>query len=212
MQFNRGFTDYIQIPGKELITSEFIPVTYEEKILEYPDLNIMPLNDELPILSETILENKNNSIINKDNKNNISENFSDPNLKNINFEDLLKQEGINARVTSGHRPGAKTKQGRASNHSLLDEHGHSMAYDVVPTDGDYEKLRKEIYGNPRIVEWLRQRKWGALEETTASVKTKTGASGDHWHFGPDQAALRDSEKNGVSYAKLGGIIGIYGIK
>lgn len=108
----------------------------------------------------------------------------------ISFEELLKQEGIHARITSGYRPGATTSSGKVSHHSK-----EGGAYDVVPTKGTFEDLREEIYGNPRIVAWLKNKNWGILEETTDVVKRKTGATGNHWHFGPDKSAVAQFNYN-----------------
>ena len=74
---------------------------------------------------------------------------------NLSFPELLKQEGINIRVTSDYREGAKTKQGKTSHHSHKDEWGHPAAVDFRAADGDYKKLLKQIYGNPRVCAWLR---------------------------------------------------------
>lgn len=108
----------------------------------------------------------------------------------ISFEDLLKQEEVHARITSGYRENSKTSSGRVSHHATK-----GGAYDVVPTDGDFENLRREIYGNPRIIAWMKKRGWGILEETNPEIKRKTGATGDHWHFGPDEKAVQQFNQN-----------------
>lgn len=33
---------------------------------------------------------------------------------------------------------------------------------------------------------MRDRKLGIIDETTPEVMSKTGATGAHWHIGPDQ--------------------------
>lgn len=110
---------------------------------------------------------------------------------NISFENLLKQEGIHAKITSGYRQNAVTADGKLSYHSIEDG-----AYDVIPLNGyNFEDLRKEIYSNPRIISWLQNRKWGILEETTPEVKAKTKATGNHWHFGPDPGAVKQFNEN-----------------
>lgn len=108
----------------------------------------------------------------------------------ISFEDLLKQEGVHARITSGYRENSKTSSGKTSHHATK-----GGAYDVVPTDGNFENLRKEIYGNPRIVAWMKNKGWGILEETNPEIKRRTGATGDHWHFGPDKIAVQQFNQN-----------------
>ena len=108
----------------------------------------------------------------------------------ISFENLLKQEGVHARITSGYRENSKTSSGKTSHHAT-----RGGAYDVVPTDGDFENLRREIYENPRIVAWMKNKGWGILEETNPEIKRRTGATGDHWHFGPDRMAVQQFNQN-----------------
>ena len=107
--------------------------------------------------------------------------------EDIGFIDLLKEEGIPIRVTSTYR-GGNSK----SYHSKKDEHGNSMAIDIIPIDGDFDKLRNSIYNNPRITNWLRTHNIGILEEITPDVMSKTGATGKHFHVGPDKWAIRMS--------------------
>ena len=107
--------------------------------------------------------------------------------------DLLNAEGFKFRVTSGYRPGALTSKGTPSNHSLGDEQ-HPGAYDIVPLDGNFKSFRQALYTNPNVVRWLRTNNWGILEETTPEVKNQTKATGNHFHFGPDNWAKQMSEK------------------
>ena len=112
----------------------------------------------------------------------------------LSFPQICEQEGIKLTVTSSLRPGARTKSGHPSNHSKKTEWGHSAAVDIVPKDKDFENLKKQIYNNPRIVAWLINHKVGILEETTKDVMSKTGATGPHFHVGPDLWAIRMSSK------------------
>lgn len=121
---------------------------------------------------------------------------------NINFKQLLKEENIKAKVTSSFRKNAKTKSGKNSYHSQLDEQGNPMAYDIVPTDGDFNKLLDSIYSNSRIVNWLKQKGYGILEETTSNIMKKTGATGAHLHIGPDSSAIEMFNKR-ISKAQEG---------
>lgn len=115
------------------------------------------------------------------------------------LKELLDREGVHYRITSGYRPGARTKQGRASNHSKQDG-----AYDIVPANGySWDTLKKEIYGNKTIVDWMNNRGWGIIDETVASSKAKTGATGDHWHFGPDSWARKEWQQNLARYGQSG---------
>lgn len=126
------------------------------------------------------------------------------------FIDLLKQENINFRISSGFRPGAKTAQGIASNHSKgnADNPG---AYDIVPTSGTFDDFERTIYSNPRILQWLEQNNWGSLREDVVQGNMRgftgtdgkfynTGATGNHFHFGPDSHAVKWREANKKKYA------------
>ena len=126
----------------------------------------------------------------------------------LSFPTLLKQEGVNIRVTSELRKGSITKSGHKSNHSYINQWGFSGACDIVPSDGDFNKLRQQIYSNPRIVAWLINHKIGVLEEITPDVMSKTGATGKHFHIGPDSWAIKMSSKY-INYdnATVNGLLG-----
>lgn len=127
------------------------------------------------------------------------------NLANMSFEDLIKTYNLPIYISSGYRGkngfrGGKTKSGKQSNHNKLDEHGHPMAYDVQPlvnskvdkSDSAFANLRNILANNQDVKEWFRMRNWGILDETTPQMMAKTGATGKHFHIGPDRAAVRFS--------------------
>ena len=181
--------------GGIIEASEYEPIYISQQQFNYPDINKQDYGQfnftnqlYIPSIINTRVQKKSNT---------------NPKIENISLEQLLKEEGIQAKISSGYRSNSKTKQGKNSNHSKLDENGQAGAYDIVPLDGDFETLRQKIYGNQRIVNWLKSKRWGILEETTSNIMRKTGASGKHWHFGPDSAAIKMSEQNGISYAKSG---------
>lgn len=117
----------------------------------------------------------------------------------IILPELLKQEGVDFKVTSDYRPGAVTKSGHASNHSK-----QNGAYDIIPINGkSFEDLRQQIYGNKRIRDWMIRHNWGIIEETTPEVMKKTGATGRHWHFGPDTEGVQNWNNNLVKYGQNG---------
>lgn len=119
--------------------------------------------------------------------------------EDISLPDLLKQEGVHAQITSGYRPGAKTSSGKTSNHSI-----EGGAYDIKPADGyTWKDLTKEIYSNKKIRDWMEQHGWGILEETDTATMKKTGATGPHWHFGPDSAAVSNWRKRRIEYGEHG---------
>lgn len=126
---------------------------------------------------------------------------------------ILEEEGIKHRVSSAFRPNAQTTSGKPSNHSKKDAKGNPGAYDIQPLDGDIDRFRKELYGNPRVVAWLKSHNWGIIEEIAhqangdsgywdpdTGVFKKTGyKQGNHFHFGPDIAGVKTSKKY-MSYA------------
>ena len=125
------------------------------------------------------------------------------NLANMSFEDLIKTYNLPIQISSGYRGkngfrGGKTKSGKQSNHNKLDEHGHPMAYDIQPlvngkvdkSDSAFTNLRNILANNQDVKEWFRMRDWGILDETTPQMMAKTGATGKHFHIGPDRAAVR----------------------
>ena len=127
------------------------------------------------------------------------------NLANMSFEDLIKTYNLPIQISSGYRGkngfrGGKTKSGKQSNHNKLDEHGHPMAYDIQPlvngkvdkSDSAFANLRNILANNQDVKEWFRMRDWGILDETTPYMMAKTGATGKHFHIGPDRAAVRFS--------------------
>ena len=116
----------------------------------------------------------------------------------ISLPDLLKQQGIDFTVTSSYRPNAVTKSGHKSNHSI-----EGGAYDIKPANGKtFEDLKNEIYSNPTIVQWMNDHGWGIIEETTSEVMAKTGATGKHWHFGPDSMGVENFKKRLEEYNKI----------
>lgn len=134
--------------------------------------------------------------------------------ENISLEDLIKQEKLPIRITSGFRGkgslrGGKTAKGTRSNHNRLDEHGHSMAYDIVPIDGNFSNLKNLIYSNKRLLKWLDDRGYGVLDETDPVTMKKTGATGKHFHIGPDSSAVAQHQQNKDRFtmmARVGGIL------
>ena len=112
------------------------------------------------------------------------------NDKDLSLPEILKQEGVHFRISSGYRDknsfrGGKTKSGKRSNHNRSDNKGNPLAYDIVPNGVSWSQFKKEIYGNPRILNYLLSRNWGIIDETRADIKKVTGATGDHLHIGAD---------------------------
>lgn len=101
---------------------------------------------------------------------------------------------LNVKITSAYRPGSKTKQGNASYHSMQDENGNSMAYDIVPLDGDFDRLRRQMISDPEIRELFASKGLGVIDETSDEMMKRTGATGRHFHIGPDKVAIQTWKK------------------
>lgn len=113
----------------------------------------------------------------------------------LSLPDLLKQEGVDFTITSSYRPNSVTKLGYKSNHSI-----EGGAYDIKPANGkSFEDLKEQIYSNPTIIQWMNDHGWGIIEETTPEVMAKTGATGKHWHFGPDSMGVQNFKKRLEEY-------------
>lgn len=107
-----------------------------------------------------------------------------------NIKTILQEEGIKVRITSEYRPGSRTSNGSASWHSQKDANGNSRAIDIVPVDGDFEKLRWELINNPEIRQYFADNGLGIIDETSSDMMRRTGATGKHFHIGPDTLAVQ----------------------
>lgn len=128
----------------------------------------------------------------------------------ISFKELAEQENLPVIITSGYRPNASNPN---SYHRQKDSRGYSKAFDIQPSwDGgktasksaeDFKKLRNILYSNQRVVAWMNHNKMGILEETTPNVMNKTGATGPHFHVGPDRWALSMRNQALAQYSNTG---------
>lgn len=105
------------------------------------------------------------------------------------FLDVLSDAGISVRVTSGIRKNSKTSNGAKSYHS------EGKAIDIVPIEGQtYDDLRNQIQSSPEVINYMKIHRIGILDETDADTMKKTGATGPHWHVGPDNSAIKGLNK------------------
>lgn len=103
--------------------------------------------------------------------------------------DLAKEEGVSFTVYSGVRPGAMTKSGNQSNHSI------GMAIDIGPGKGQtFDDLKRQILASPKLVAFMKEKGIGIINETIPEVMRQTGATGPHFHVGPDQWGLQHFER------------------
>ena len=95
--------------------------------------------------------------------------LSDPNIKN------------RIRVTSKRR--APRYAGDNSNHT------RGLAFDIVPVDGDFDTLKRNIARNTQLVNYLNTAGLGIISEVTPEEQRRYRATGANLHFGPDSAAI-----------------------
>lgn len=120
----------------------------------------------------------------------------------MSLEQLIKQENLPIKITSGYRANSKTKSGNTSHHSRKDSYGNPMAYDIVPmfngkvntTQQGFELLSSSIINNPVAVQWFKDHNFGLLDETSKEMMQRTGATGKHFHIGPDKIAISNWNK------------------
>jgi len=110
---------------------------------------------------------------------------SDTDLGNMEeLVELMRDEGISFRITSGNRPGSKTSNGSMSHHSS------GNAIDITPIEGQsWDDLINQMRKSKRFISYMREHKLGILDERSKKMQAKTGATGAHFHIGPDIAAL-----------------------
>lgn len=103
---------------------------------------------------------------------------------------LFKKHGINITVTSGKRlPGVAGKAGPQSYHV------DGNAVDIVPGQGEtFASLKQKISTNPEIQQFFKDNGLGVIDETNSATKQKTGATGNHFHIGPDKFAQQTWSK------------------
>ena len=123
-------------------------------------------------------------------------------LKSMSLQELIDQEDLPIKITSGYRANSKTKSGNTSHHSRKDSYGNPMAYDIVPmfngkvntTQQGFELLSSSIINNPVAVQWFKDHNFGLLDETSKEMMQRTGATGKHFHIGPDKIAINNWNK------------------
>lgn len=118
--------------------------------------------------------------------------YARPNIQVGNMQELINlmvEEGISFRITSGYRPDAKTKQGRPSHH------GAGNAIDITPIKGQtWDDLLSQMRRSKRFLDYMRSHKLGILDERSKEMLAQTGGTGAHFHIGPDRAAVANFEK------------------
>ena len=185
-------------------------IDFKNHLAEYVDMGFEPVMDKAYLNIQNLQNNlddiqkqtKKLSIFEQFQKNSqdIKSNFPKISVNtDMTLPELLDQEGVHYKITSAYRPNSKTKQGRKSNHSVK-----NGAYDIKPADGySWDDLKREIYSNKNIRMWMEKKGWGIIDETNPSTMKQTGATGPHWHFGPDTLAVKQWNDNVIRYGQNG---------
>lgn len=102
------------------------------------------------------------------------------------IKELFDKAGISIRVTSGKR-----KAGAVGNAGARSHHVDGNAVDIVPGEGEtFESIKRKMTQHPEILQFFYKNGLGVIDETTEANMKRTGATGKHFHIGPDQWALR----------------------
>lgn len=161
--------------------SIFKPIEIKETIKETPDVSVVEITNvpetnqpveeyqPAPLIPRGVVEYKNNGV----DVGNMQE-----------LIDLMQDEGISFRITSGNRPGSKTSNGSVSHHST------GNALDITPIKGQtWSDLINQMKNSKRFIEYMREHNLGILDERSKQIQAKTGATGAHFHIGPDKNAI-----------------------
>lgn len=123
----------------------------------------------------------------------------------LDIEDLLRSQGIThvgKRAIKFGKKGLRAKNAsfgvKNSWHKVLDPYtGNAMARDISIPGGswlDYDQFRHMLLSNQKVRDWMAVKGWGIINEITTAAKSKTNATGNHFHFGPDRWAVRTWKK------------------
>lgn len=181
------FMDYTPVFGQELSNDLFtiIPKEYSE-LIKFKTIDEIK-NKMEEVVSQPVVIPQIPQIVD---------------LKSMSLQELIDQEDLPIKITSGYRANSKTKSGNTSHHSRKDSYGNPMAYDIVPmfngkvniTQQGFELLSSSIINNPIAVQWFKDHNFGLLDETSKEMMQRTGATGKHFHIGPDKIAISNWNK------------------
>jgi hypothetical protein len=103
------------------------------------------------------------------------------------FKDELSQKFPNVRWTSGKRE-AKEKVGK--NH----RHSHHNTGDALDFGAEHEDVYNYLYNTTEGLSLLKKHGLGVINETDPETMKKTGATGAHYHIGPDSHYVEEVDK------------------
>ena len=95
--------------------------------------------------------------------------------------DKMRDCGVSFTIYSGLRPNAMTKSGHRSHHA------DGNALDIGPAKGQsFDDLIGQILASPELIRYMDEQGYGIINETLPAVMAQTGATGPHFHIGPDE--------------------------
>lgn len=119
-----------------------------------------------------------------------------PDYTSKDLQTMLQEQGLDKyiKITSGYRDHNIGKAGNKSNHRKKNQHGLSMAYDIIPIQGEtFDSIFQKIKENSAMQQWLSQNGFNINDETDAATLRRTGGTGAHFHIGPDKFNVRKAQ-------------------
>lgn len=203
-KYNAAIKKYGIYQGGGLVYNPFVPETKMSKqVIDEPTFQSLKISDytrfpvepvktynilkETPEPQQVATQIDNTKVeqpkIEKQ-KGTVSYKYKDLDVGNMQeLIDLMVDEGMSFKVTSGNRPGAKTKSGNPSHH------GSGDALDITPIEGQtWDDLIAQMKASPKFIKYMNEHGLGILDERSKDIQAKTGATGEHFHIGPDLIA------------------------
>ena len=171
-----------------IVNEEFVPGNLHEEWIKFKDfLNAAQENVQNQITPEKVKEEHYQPVSVTPKK---EEHYQSSKTTPTTFAQLLKEEGVDARITSSYREGAVTSNGSRSHHGNKE----NPAIDIVPTNGkSYDELIIQMITNPKIMKYFKDHGWGIHSEVSKD-QWNSLTTGAHLHIGPDNVAKKGLAK------------------
>lgn len=105
------------------------------------------------------------------------------------FLDILANNNIYVRITSGFRKDAVTSNNNTSNHAT------GNAIDITPIEGEtWEELINKMKNSPEVRRFMREHKMRILDERSPEMLAKTGGTGAHLHISYGKTEGKNSDE------------------
>lgn len=113
-------------------------------------------------------------------------------LERLTIEQLFDKVGlktINGKKIKFGSNSQRTWGNPKSYHRILDKLTNTASARDISIEGgdkdDYAEFRRILLNTPEIVEYMRIKNWGIINEITPDIRRYTKGTGNHFHFGPD---------------------------